>query len=79
MNIGYIAAIFSLSGILLNIRKSPLCWFMFMASDSLWLYYFTTTKQLAPAITHIVFLMVNVYGLYIWSYNRHGRKVKKDL
>jgi nicotinamide riboside transporter PnuC len=44
MPISYVAALFSLSGIIFNIRKNPICWFLFMASDSLWLYYFGATK-----------------------------------
>ncbi len=79
MPISYIAALFSLTGIFLNIRKNPLCWFLFMASDTLWLYYFGVTKQIAPILTHIVFLIVNFYGLYTWSYKRHGKKDKNDL
>lgn len=67
MVLSYIAACFSLVGILLNIRKNPLCWFCFMGSDTLWLYYFITTKQYAPMFTHIVFLFVNFYGMYSWS------------
>ena len=50
-----------------------------MASDSLWLYYFGATKQLAPILTHVVFICVNFYGLYTWSYKRHGRKETNDL
>jgi nicotinamide riboside transporter PnuC len=79
MPISYLAAIFSLSGIIFNIRKNPICWFLFMASDSLWLYYFGSTKQIAPILTHLVFICVNFYGLYTWSYKRHGRKDKNDL
>lgn len=79
MPISYIAACFSLLGIFFNIRKNPICWFLFMASDTLWLFYFGSTKQIAPILTHVVFILVNFYGLYTWSYKRHGKKDKNDL
>jgi nicotinamide riboside transporter PnuC len=77
MLISYIAAIFSLSGIWFNIRKNPLCWFLFMASDSMWLIYSILTKQWAMTISHTIFMVVNFYGLYTWSYKKHGAKDDK--
>ena len=74
MIISYIAAIFSLSGIWYNIRKNPVCWFLFMCSDTLWLIYSIITKQWAMTITHIIFMCVNFYGFYTWSYKNHGEK-----
>ena len=74
MLISYIAALFSLSGIWFNIRKNPLCWFLFMGSDSLWLVYSILTKQWAMTISHVIFIAVNFYGLYTWSYKKHGAK-----
>jgi nicotinamide riboside transporter PnuC len=74
MILSYIAACCSLIGIMFNIKKNPICWFCFMASDSLWLYYFCGTKQYAPLITHVVFIMVNFYGMYIWSKNKQKTK-----
>ncbi len=74
MIISYIAAIFSLTGIWFNIRKNVICWFLFMASDSLWLTYSIITKQWALTITHILFMIVNVYGFITWSYKNHGEK-----
>ena len=74
MIISYIAAIFSLTGIWFNIRKNVICWFLFMGSDSLWLTYSVITKQWALTITHIIFMIVNVYGFISWSYKNHGEK-----
>ena len=74
MLISYIAAVFSLSGIWFNIKKNPLCWFLFMASDSLWLTYSIITHQWAMTISHLIFMIVNIYGLYTWSYKKHGAK-----
>ena len=67
MLISYVAALFSLTGIWLNIRKNIFCWFMFMCSDSLWLTYSVLTKQWALSITHIIFMIANIYGFLIWS------------
>jgi nicotinamide riboside transporter PnuC len=69
MWISYIAACFSLIGIWYNIKKNPLCWFLFMGSDSLWFTYSIVTGQWAISITHTVFMIVNFYGMYTWSKN----------
>lgn len=45
-----------------------------MGSDSLWLTYSIITKQWALTITHIIFMIVNVYGFITWSYKSHGEK-----
>jgi len=45
-----------------------------MGSDSLWLIYSIITKQWALTITHIIFMIVNVYGFITWSYKSHGEK-----
>jgi len=71
MLIGYIAAFFSLTGILLNIKKNILCWFMFMISDSLWFIYSIKTGQWAITITHTVFIITNFVGMYTWSKQRN--------
>jgi nicotinamide riboside transporter PnuC len=67
MLISYIAALFSLTGVWFNINKKSYCWFLFMASDSLWLIYSILTKQWAITIMHTLFICVNFYGLYKWS------------
>lgn len=69
MWISYIAACFSLIGIWYNIKKNPLCWFLFMGSDSLWFTYSIVTGQWAITVTHTVFMIVNFYGMYTWSKN----------
>lgn len=69
MWISYIAACFSLIGIWYNIKKNPLCWFLFMGSDTLWFSYSIVTGQWAITITHTVFMIVNFYGMYTWSKN----------
>jgi nicotinamide riboside transporter PnuC len=69
MWISYIAACFSLIGIWYNIKKNPLCWFLFMGSDSLWFSYSIATGQWAITVTHTVLIFVNFYGMYTWSKN----------
>jgi len=66
MILSYVAASISLIGILLNIKKNPLCWFLFFLSDSLWLYYFGITRQFAPMGIYVVFLIANYYGYRSW-------------
>lgn len=73
MNISYIAAVFSLLGIWFNIKKNVVCWFLFMCSDSLWLFYSIITKQWAMTIMHVVFIIVNFYGFITWSKANHGK------
>lgn len=77
MLISYIAMFFSLSGIILNIRKNILCWFCFMISDSLWLSYSIITGQWAITITHTVFVIFNFIGFYTWSKANNGKGVIK--
>ena len=77
MILSYIAACFSLVGILLNIKKNPLCWFCFMISDTLWFTYSYITGQWAITLTHTVFLVTNFIGFYSWSKSNHGKDVSK--
>ena len=74
MNISYIAACFSLIGIWYNIKKNPICWFLFMVSDGLWFTYSLYTGQWAITFTHTMFIMVNFYGMYSWSKNNHKKE-----
>jgi hypothetical protein len=67
MLISYIAALFSIIGVWFNIQKKPYCWFLFMASDSLWFSYSLNTHQWAITIMHTLFIGVNFYGLYKWN------------
>jgi nitrate reductase gamma subunit len=66
MILSYVAALFSFIGIVLNIKKNPYCWWLFICSDSLWLCYFGITKQIAPLIIYLMFMGANVFGLYNW-------------
>ena len=77
MLISYIAMLFSLSGIILNIRKNILCWFCFMISDSLWFTYSLMTGQWALTLTHTVFLITNFIGFYSWSKTNHGKDARE--
>jgi nicotinamide riboside transporter PnuC len=77
MLISYIAACFSLIGIWFNIRKNPICWFLFMASDGLWFTYSILTGQWAITITHTIFMISNFYGMYIWSKAKNGKDATK--
>ena len=78
MLISYIAAFFSFVGILLNIRKNILCWFMFMISDSLWFSYSLLTGQWAITITHTIFMISNFVGMYSWSKAKNGKGIKNN-
>ena len=77
MLISYIAACFSLTGIWFNIRKNPICWFLFMASDGLWFTYSVITGQWAITITRTIFMISNFYGMYVWSKAKNGKDVIK--
>ena len=76
MLISYIAMFFSLSGIILNIRKNILCWFCFMLSDSLWFTYSILTGQWAITLTHTVFIITNFVGFYSWSKANRDKEAK---
>jgi nicotinamide riboside transporter PnuC len=78
MLISYIAACFSLTGIWFNIRKNPICWFLFMASDGLWFTYSVITGQWAITITHTIFMISNFYGMYVWSKAKNGKDAHKN-
>jgi nicotinamide riboside transporter PnuC len=78
MLISYFAMFFSLTGIILNIRKNILCWFCFMISDSLWFTYSIMTGQWAITLTHTVFVITNFIGFYSWSKAKHGKDANKN-
>ena len=78
MLISYIAMLFSLTGIILNIRKNILCWFCFMISDSLWFTYSIMTGQWAITLTHTVFVITNFIGFYSWSKAKHVKDANKN-
>jgi len=71
--LGYVAAMISLIGIILNARKEILCWPVWLFSNVLWIIYSVIEGDTPSVILWILFSIFNIYGWVQWKKD----KIKK--
>ncbi|MGD9697463.1 nicotinamide mononucleotide transporter [Acinetobacter sp.] len=64
--IGWIAAVISLIGVVLNAKKNILCWPTWIISNTIWILYAYYTTQWPLFTLWLVFLFFNGYGWLQW-------------
>lgn len=62
----WIAVSLSLIGIILNAKKSVLCWAVWIISNIFWLAYEIPKGELPSILLWSAFLLANIYGWYCW-------------
>jgi nicotinamide riboside transporter PnuC len=67
--IGWIAAIFSIVGVLLNAYKIIWCWPLWCIGNLLWIYLAVKNKDIPQFVLWVVFTLTNCYAWYQWSIN----------
>ena len=70
--LGYLAAVTSLVGIVLNAQKHMACWPIWLVSNVMWLTYSGIEGDVPSLILWTTFSIFNVYGWIKW------RKDKKN-
>ncbi len=65
--VGWIAAVLSLIGIMLNAYKIILCWPVWCVANIFWIYWATKKKEKAQIFLWIVFTLANLYGWFLWA------------
>jgi nicotinamide mononucleotide transporter len=64
--LGWIALLMSVSGVLLNAKKSMWCWPVWFLSNVLWLSYMVPMRTWPMVAEQSVFAALNVYGFIQW-------------
>ena len=67
---GYLAALVSLIGIILNAKKHMACWPIWIFGNVMWITYSGIEGDIPSVVLWVTFSIFNVYGWYQW---------KKDL
>ncbi|WP_018694301.1 nicotinamide riboside transporter PnuC [Algicola sagamiensis] len=64
------AMLLSITYLLLAMRQNSLCWFAAFASTSIYLVIFWEVNLLMDSILQFYYLIMAVYGLYIWQFSQ---------
>ena len=62
-----LSVITGLLWIVLLIRENILCWLFGIISSALSIYLFYSTKLYSEAILYIYFVLIGIYGWYMWN------------
>lgn len=65
----YIITILAIIGVIFNICKSPVGFYIWTVTNAYWTIYNYKKREYAQAILFAVFIVVSVYGAYVWSFN----------
>lgn len=64
--LGYIAAVVSLAGIILNAKKMMACWPVWLVSNIMWITYSGIEGDIPSVVLWITFSIFNIYGWIQW-------------
>lgn len=64
--IGWLAAAFSLIGVILNANVNIWCWFFWEISNLLWIYWSIKKREWSQLVLWLLFMLTNIYGWYQW-------------
>ena len=65
--LGYIAALISLMGVVLNAKKNIWCWAIWLVSNGFWIVYSAIEGDIPSVILWSMFSLFNVYGWIQWK------------
>jgi nicotinamide mononucleotide transporter len=70
-----IATFFGLICVWLTIKENILCWPAGIIQVSLYIFVFFDAKLYSDVLLHIIYVFLNFYGWYHWTYGRTGKEV----
>jgi len=68
--LGYLAAIVSLIGIVLNAQKHMSCWPVWLVSNVMWITYSVIEGDVPSIVLWVTFSIFNIYGWIKWKKDR---------
>lgn len=68
--LGYIAAVVSATGIILNAKKIMACWPIWIFSNFLWITYSGIEGDVPSIVLWSLFTLFNIYGWWQWKKDR---------
>jgi nicotinamide riboside transporter PnuC len=71
---GYLAALISLIGIILNAKKEISCWAVWLVSDVMWIIYSGIEGDIPSIVLWLLFAVFNVYGWISWRKDINRKK-----
>jgi len=74
----WFAAVFSLIGVYLTVKKHRVCWLVFLLSNALWITYCISNRQWAQLSLNVVFVILNVLGYRKWSRDESHQTVDQS-
>lgn len=70
----WVAAISGIMCVYLLTKENILAWIFGLVSVSLYVYIFWINKLYSDTILHIVYVILNAYGLYVWTRKEEPKK-----
>lgn len=71
--LGWIAAVLSIIGILLNAKKNILCWPIWLVSNVMWISHFIINWDPPSLVLWFVFLGTNTFGWVQWNKDKNKK------
>jgi nicotinamide riboside transporter PnuC len=69
-NLMWIVTAASISGTILNIKRKPVCFFIWLVTNSLWLIYDVSIGAYAQAAMMAVYVGLSLWGIVEWRKKR---------
>jgi nicotinamide mononucleotide transporter len=67
----WIATALNLIGLIINAKKSPWCWPLWIVGSMIFMFIFATQKDWATFSLFAGYQIINIYGLYEWIKNKN--------
>jgi nicotinamide riboside transporter PnuC len=65
-NLMWIVTIFAIIGTILNIKKKPICFVIWLCTNTLWCVYDFSIKSYAQSALFLVYVVLAIWGIYEW-------------
>ncbi|WP_375238773.1 nicotinamide riboside transporter PnuC [Aurantibacter sp.] len=72
-----IAVVFGLTYLILLIKEQKICWYFGIAGSLLSIFLFYKIKLYSEAILYIYYVVIGVYGLWLWTKNESNSSKMK--
>ena len=69
--LAWVCTVVATVGAVLNARLSIWCFYLWIPTNALWVWYYVDHRQWASAAQFVVYFVIAIHGLVHWG--RHGR------